>query len=128
MACAVFFFSSRRRHTSGALVMEFRRVLFRAAAWPRSDWWSSFGDPQLDRIVGEALADSPTLRTAEARVRTAQAMEAAAGASLLPNVSGSMSTVEHHYSANGTTPSPVRGTWQTVYEGNLAVGYELDFW
>ncbi|MDF0490353.1 efflux transporter outer membrane subunit [Sphingomonas sp. H39-1-10] len=103
-------------------------VALSPAAWPRSDWWSSFGDPQLDRIVAEALADSPTLRTAEARVRTAQAMEAAAGASLLPNVSGSMSTVEHHYSANGTTPSPVRGTWQTVYEGNLAVGYELDFW
>src|SRR3546814_3647287 len=41
-------------------------VALSPAAWPRSDWWYSFGDPPLDRIVGEALADSPTCRTAEA--------------------------------------------------------------
>src|SRR3546814_15455626 len=56
-------------------------VALSPAAWPRSDWWSSFGDPQLDRIVGEALADSPTFRHAEARVRTPPALEGAAGAS-----------------------------------------------
>ena len=27
-------------------------------------WWSEFGDPQLDRLVGEALAGSPTLAAA----------------------------------------------------------------
>src|SRR3546814_355535 len=33
----VFFFSSKRRHTICALVLEFRRVLFRSA-WPLSPW------------------------------------------------------------------------------------------
>src|SRR3546814_6478140 len=31
LCCSYFFFSSRRRHTRCALVMEFRRVLFRSA-------------------------------------------------------------------------------------------------
>src|SRR3546814_19247709 len=37
----VFFFSSRRRHTRCALVMEFRRVLFRSNARARSRRWKA---------------------------------------------------------------------------------------
>ena len=40
-----------------------------AAAWPVADWWKQFNDPQLDRLMDEALAGSPTLRVAEARAR-----------------------------------------------------------
>jgi len=39
------------------------------AAWPAANWWSSFKDPQLDNLVREALADSPILRSAAARVQ-----------------------------------------------------------
>ena len=31
-----------------------------AAAWPADQWWRSYGDPQLDALVDEALAGSPT--------------------------------------------------------------------
>src|SRR6266566_9296740 len=33
-----------------------------AAAWPAADWWRSFNDSQLDQLINEALAGSPTLR------------------------------------------------------------------
>src|SRR3546814_14971612 len=46
-------------------------VALSPAAWPRSDRWSLFGDPHLDRLDGGARADSPTLRTAGPRIRTA---------------------------------------------------------
>lgn len=98
------------------------------AAWPRTDWWRSFKDPQLDSLVNEALADSPNLRSAAARVRQASALEAIAGASLLPDADAKISTARERFSANGTTPSPVKGTWQNIDQATFNVGYELDFW
>ena len=44
-----------------------------AASWPTDHWWRSYGDPQLDALVEEALAGSPTLEIAQARLRAAQA-------------------------------------------------------
>ncbi|MGB3499778.1 MAG: multidrug RND transporter, partial [Rhodanobacter lindaniclasticus] len=37
------------------------------AAWPDSDWWTALGDPQLDQLIREALADNPGLAVADAR-------------------------------------------------------------
>src|SRR3546814_17245877 len=37
------------------------------------DWWKAFGDPQLDRLVSDALANNPSLFEALARVRGALA-------------------------------------------------------
>jgi NodT family efflux transporter outer membrane factor (OMF) lipoprotein len=53
-------------------------------AWPGTDWWSGFGDPQLSRLIGEALAASPDVAAAAARVRAAEALAQQAGAALQP--------------------------------------------
>lgn len=98
------------------------------AAWPTESWWTRFNDTQLDRLVAEALAQSPTLRSAAARVRQAGALEAIEGASRLPRVDAAASTTRERFSANGTTPAPVKGTWQNVDQATLNIGYELDFW
>jgi outer membrane protein TolC len=37
--------------------------------WPEQQWWLHFGDAQLASLVIEALAHSPSLETAAARVR-----------------------------------------------------------
>ncbi|MBE8590362.1 efflux transporter outer membrane subunit [Pseudomonas sp. MAFF 301449] len=98
------------------------------ATWPTQNWWSSYRDPQLDDLVHEALADSPTLLSAAARVHQAGALEAVEGAQLLPSLSAAISVTRERFSSNGTTPDPARGTWQRVHQGTLSVGYELDFW
>jgi len=36
-------------------------------------WWTLFRSPELDRLVREALANSPTLAQATARLKQAQA-------------------------------------------------------
>src|SRR5215469_17933704 len=54
------------------------------AAWPADGWWRRYGDAQLDALVGEALAGSPSLATAQARLRAAQAQAVAARAARLP--------------------------------------------
>ncbi|CAN0628476.1 RND transporter [Burkholderia multivorans] len=42
-------------------------------AWPAPDWVTALRDPQLDRLVDEALQHNPDLQAAQARVRVAQA-------------------------------------------------------
>lgn len=44
------------------------------AQWPTDRWWSAYGDPQLDQLIDEALAGSPDLAAAHARVRQADAL------------------------------------------------------
>ncbi|MGB9330142.1 MAG: hypothetical protein WCB10_05180, partial [Steroidobacteraceae bacterium] len=55
-----------------------------ASAWPADQWWRSYGDPQLDALVDEALAGSPTLAVAQARLRAAQAQTVSARGALAP--------------------------------------------
>src|SRR5258706_281855 len=57
--------------------------------WPREDWWSAFGDPKLDALVHRALEGNPSLRAAQARVRSVSALADGARASLFPDADGS---------------------------------------
>src|SRR5579884_1324652 len=57
-----------------------------AAQWPSHGWWRRYGDAQLDRLMDEALAGSPDLQAAAARMRTAQGFAQRAGAALQPTV------------------------------------------
>ena len=98
------------------------------ARWPQEKWWEAFGDDQLNLLVEEALADSPGLRGATARVHQAEALQGLARAQLMPHADANLSSTRQRFSENGTTPHPVAGTWQTVNQGTLNVGYELDFW
>jgi NodT family efflux transporter outer membrane factor (OMF) lipoprotein len=64
------------------------------AAWPQTDWWTSLRDAQLNALIVEALAASPTLMEADARARRAQADAAAANASREPEVNASARVAE----------------------------------
>jgi len=99
-----------------------------AAAWPRADWWKRFNDPQLDRLMDEALAGSPNLRVAAARLRTALAFTQSAQAALYPRVDGDASVTRERFPTNGLIPPPFNGTWQTQAQLQATLSYELDFW
>ena len=60
-----------------------------AHAWPETDWWTAWGDPQLDALVdaGTASAAEPADRAGAAR--QAQAAVDVAGAARAPQVNGS---------------------------------------
>ena len=56
------------------------------AAFPRQDWWTAFGDPQLDALITEALVGTPSLDAADARVRQAIARAGLADAARSPTL------------------------------------------
>ncbi|UVO51596.1 efflux transporter outer membrane subunit [Sphingomonas sp. SUN019] len=83
-------------------------------------WWRAFGDPQLDRIVADALSGSPTLDAALARVRQAQATLAARDSEDAPQVAFDGNAQISRLSGESTIPPPFRGTVRS--QGNLQAG------
>lgn len=98
------------------------------AAWPARDWWHRYGDAQLDQLVDEALATSPTMRMADARVRQAAAVVGLTESAESPQVSADAHLDRFAFPKVGDTPDPLAGTWQWHSQATLNFGYELDFW
>src|SRR4051812_35290539 len=98
------------------------------AAWPRADWWTRFNDPQLDKLIEEALAGSPGLRGAEARVRRAIGLAQASGAAQYPQLGGSASVIRERFSERGLIPPPFGGAYVTLPQLQATLNYELDLW
>src|SRR5438105_13628193 len=88
--CATSMGLAPRSTPGDAQALEAGRALAGAevspSTWPRADWWTDLADPQLDALVDEALAGSPTLRVARSRLDKAQALALAAGAARIPQV------------------------------------------
>ncbi|SFB20869.1 efflux transporter, outer membrane factor (OMF) lipoprotein, NodT family [Collimonas sp. OK607] len=98
------------------------------AHWPKEQWWSRYADSQLDALLAEALAGTPSLRIAAARLRQAQAMANIAEASDSIQANASLKDTRQRYSKHSTIPSPLAGTWNTFNDTSLNLSYEFDFW
>ncbi len=95
--------------------------------FPTQDWWTRFGDAELDRLEQQALAGSPDLQQAQAREREAEAATGVAHSALLPQVGAGLSTTRERFSANGYFPPPIGGSTFTEDQLTLRGSYELDF-
>jgi NodT family efflux transporter outer membrane factor (OMF) lipoprotein len=96
--------------------------------WPAAQWWKAFGDPQLDALIDRALADSPSMDIAGARVRLAQQAAIAARAIDEPSVALNAQVNRQRYSENYIYPAPLGGTFVTDSRVALDFSYEFDFW
>lgn len=87
-----------------------------------ANWWSSFGDPQMTRLIREALAGNRDLASAIARVRQAQAQRDAQRASLFPSVNyDAARSSGKTWIDNGADRS------STAYSAGLSASWEADF-
>ncbi|HSN32339.1 MAG TPA: efflux transporter outer membrane subunit [Ideonella sp.] len=97
------------------------------AALVTPTWWTAFGDPQLDALVGRALADNPGLKAVDARARKAAAAVAGARAEEAPRVDGSLDATRQRYTENGLYPPPIAGSVQTSANLQATLHWDLDF-
>ncbi|THD79297.1 MAG: efflux transporter outer membrane subunit [Phenylobacterium sp.] len=99
------------------------------ADWPQADWWRVYADPQLDGLIAEGLAGSPTIAVAEARLRGAEAFAAQARAAQAPTLDAEGSVVESKpsYLTGLPVPPALRG-WNDNAAAHLDFNWELDFW
>jgi NodT family efflux transporter outer membrane factor (OMF) lipoprotein len=94
-------------------------------------WWQAFGSADLDRVVREALADSPTLAEANATLERAQQQAAAVRGAQLPQVdaNGSAQRERINLQAFGFTGFPgltLSNPTLNLYSVGGSVGYDLD--
>lgn len=98
------------------------------ASWPEGTWWREFGDAQLDALVTEALAGNPSLKAAETRIRSAQALAESAAAVMQPQGVASASVAKEHLPEHFVYPAPYAGSTAYVGRAGLDFAYEFDFW
>ena len=100
---------------------------FDAAASIPAQWWTLYHSPELNSMMEQALANSPSLAQSTARLKEAQEeLNARTGATKYPTVTGNASVEEEqlNLSAYGIpfpNPSPF-----TLLNGSVAVSYALD--
>jgi NodT family efflux transporter outer membrane factor (OMF) lipoprotein len=98
------------------------------AGTPASDqWWSSFDDAQLGRLIQDALASNPSLGEAAGRVRAAQALALSARSAQFPGLR--LSGGESRLKIPSGFPPAIDGG-STVWAGDLGpvLSWDLDLW
>jgi NodT family efflux transporter outer membrane factor (OMF) lipoprotein len=94
-----------------------------------AEWWTLFRSPELDTLVKQAIAGSPTLESAKARLIEAQEGVAAASSALYPQVDFNASVTREKLSATafGVKPSafPLPPN-ANIYQIGPTVSYALD--
>ena len=96
-------------------------------AWPKAQWWSSYGDSQLDALMQEALAGSPSIAIADARTRKAFAQAGLAEAGLYPTLGGSAQVAAVKIPET-LAPAPIGGKTLHSEVLSLSFAWAPDLW
>ncbi len=92
-------------------------------------WWTAFGDPTLDKLVDEALANNLDIAAAIARVEYGRAAVLLAQSDLYPTVDLSAGASRSRTTQVGSNPLPFGfSPLSTDLAVGLQASYELDLW
>jgi outer membrane protein TolC len=90
------------------------------------EWWTLFHSEALDHLIRQALADSPTLSLARARILEAQENRRAQFGGLFPSVDANVSASRQKTSAaQFGQPDTSSGTF-TLFNTSVNVSYSFD--
>ena len=85
-------------------------------------WWRSFADPQLDRLVEAALANSFSLQASLANLERSRALLRQSRSDQYPDVNLQAGKTRSWSDSNGNTST------SDEWNAGLNASYELDFW
>jgi len=102
------------------------------AQWPGEGWWQAYGDPQLDALIAEGLANSPDVAAAAARFAKAGGLARQAGAARLPRLDGRGGVSLEKQSLNMGFPPAFQAFlpqgWNDAGQVAASLGFDLDLW
>ena len=90
-------------------------------------WWQALQAPELDQLIQRALAESPSLASAQARIARASAAAEAAGAAEGPALGAGVELTRQRFTEHGLYPAPLAGSVRDVGTLQLGLSYEFDF-
>ncbi|MES2103356.1 MAG: efflux transporter outer membrane subunit [Pseudomonadota bacterium] len=96
--------------------------------WPDKQWWTRYNDAQLNSLIAQALAGSPTLEIAAARIDSARAALEFNGADKGASVDFVAQENRQRYSGNGLFPAPIGGNYFTESAVQIQARYDFDWW
>lgn len=96
--------------------------------WPAAQWWRQFQDDQLDQLIEQALAASPNLAVANARIGSALSAFDAQHAERGPRLDLDANASRQRYSGNGLMPAPIGGNYYNEVTVGVQAHYDLDWW
>jgi NodT family efflux transporter outer membrane factor (OMF) lipoprotein len=101
-----------------------------AALSPRGDWWTLFGDAQLNKLEEQLGSANPTLAAAADSYAQARSLAAEAQSALSPQVSANAGTSYNKSSENRLFRSPNSNAplREASNLWGLAASWEPDFW
>ena len=85
----------------------------------KGQWWTAFGDPTLNDLIGQADAANQNIAVASANLRKARAQAASARAAFFPTIGASGSALRAGSSAGGAG---------ATYSGGISSQWEIGFW
>jgi len=93
------------------------------------EWWKQFGDPVLDQLIAEALANNYSVKVAAANVEQALGVITQTRSALYPQI-GYSGTAERARSPSSaiTEAIPNFPNPQTTYQALLTASWEIDLW
>jgi len=93
-------------------------------------WWKQFGDPVLDELIAEALANNLNVKVAAANVETAVGVLTQTRSGLFPQVGYGASAGRAQTTESSATPELSRliPNPQSSYQALLSVSWEIDLW
>ncbi len=92
-----------------------------------ADWWRSFDDPVLVRLVSEAYEQNLTLQIAGLRILEARAQLGIAIGNAWPQQQQATMDAIYSSPSDNTAGSAVnKSTWN--YSTGISIGWEIDFW
>ena len=96
--------------------------------WPSQEWWKVYEDPQLDRLIAEAIAGNPTMHIAQSRIAISKAVGGIARSALMPTVQTGASFTREQFTEHYFIPPPFAGNWAWYNEWTTGLFYDLDLW
>ncbi|ADU71209.1 efflux transporter outer membrane subunit [Pantoea sp. At-9b] len=100
---------------------------FSAANWPKTQWWQSFDDAQLNHLINDAMAASPDLQVVNAQADKANAQVIAANAERYPDVDLNAGITRSRV-AKVDDPLLQGKTYSTLRTANVGLSYTFDLW
>ena len=94
-----------------------------------TEWWQQFGDPVLDGLINDSLANNKNVQIAAANVEAAAAVLTQTRSAFFPQVGYQGDAARQRFSERNAAPlSPAIRNPQTAYEALLGASWELDLW
>jgi NodT family efflux transporter outer membrane factor (OMF) lipoprotein len=121
-------------YTSTAMPVETASTPGRAGAAQRfmtgeeipAQWWTLFHSEPLDRLIRQALTDSPTLAAAQAKLRQAEENLRAEVGAVSPSVDAKLSAERQRFSFAAIGQPQVPSTTFNLYNASVGVSYTFD--